>query len=69
MCEDVCNQARIFKDDENVVVGVKSGEELKDAAKDKELVAKLEERLQNWTKKVMEASLFWHFLRISFKYF
>lgn len=54
MCEEVCDQANIFKDEGNLLAAIRSGEEIKEAAKNAELVVKLEERVENWMKRVME---------------
>jgi hypothetical protein len=54
VCEEVCNERNIFDDDVSLVSHIQGPEDARTFANGAEDVAKLEERLKLWMKRVHE---------------
>lgn len=54
VCEDVCNQVNLFDDGKTLVGGLQDHSQLKEMTKNLTTITMLEERVNEWIKKVME---------------
>lgn len=54
MCEDVCNQVNLFDDGQTVMDKLQDHTELKEMTKNPNTVTMLEDRVNEWIKKIME---------------
>lgn len=53
VCEEVCNEGNLFDDGRTIVANV-DYDELKELAKNSDIVSELEYRIKQWTKKLSE---------------
>lgn len=65
VCEDVCNQMNLFDDGQTHMAGVQDPSQLKEMIKNPTTISTLEERVNEWIKKVMEV-LDWLMFKLLF---
>ncbi|XP_045541937.1 dynein axonemal heavy chain 5 [Papilio machaon] len=54
ICEDVCNQVNLFDDGKALMANLQDHNELKEMTKNPNTITMLEERVDEWVKKIME---------------
>lgn len=59
VCEDVCNQINLFDDGQALMASVQDHSELKEMTKNLNTITMLEDRVNEWIKKVMEVRMKW----------